>query len=180
MDVIGLLIGLALSFGWWFSNKNWIINDVIALCITIALVKAFKFVSFRIGFISYVLLNIVFILGAILTPIIHKQNFMIYFLVSVNNPLQFQMPLIIPSYGQKCVFVTITSIFLPGLLVSYLRRFDRCRTTNIYLLTTITSYFFGSIIWNLLNIFSSYPVPFDLIVETLMIMAFSGFAFKRK
>jgi len=180
MDVIGLVIGLALSFGWWFSNKNWILNDIIALCITVGLIKTFKFVSFKIGFISYVLLNVVFITGAILTPILHKQNFMIYFLVSVNNPFQFQMPLIIPTYSQKCVFVSITSIFLPGLLVSYLRRFDRCRTTNIYLITTITSYFFGSIIWNLLNIFSSSPIPFDIIVETLMIITFSAFAFKRK
>ena len=122
MDLIGVAIGLALCFGWWFSGKNWILNDIIALCITVVLIKTFKFVSFKIGFVSYILLNFVFILGAILTPFLHKQNFMIYFLISVNNPLQFQMPLIIPSYNQKCVFVSITSIFLPGLLVSYLMR----------------------------------------------------------
>jgi hypothetical protein len=180
MDLIGVAIGLALCFGWWFSGKNWILNDIIALCITVVLIKTFKFVSFKIGFVSYILLNFVFILGAILTPFLHKQNFMIYFLISVNNPLQFQMPLIIPSYNQKCVFVSITSIFLPGLLVSYLRRFDRCRTTNIYLIATISCYFVGSLIWNLINIFSSYPIPFDLIVQTLMILAFSAFAFKRK
>lgn len=164
MDVVGALIGLALCFGWWFSSKNWILSDIIALCMTIALIKAFKFVSFKIGFISYVLLNIFFVLAAVLTSVLHKENFVVYFLLSVNNPFQFQMPTIIPTYSQNCVFVSITSIFLPGLLVSYLRRFDRCRTTNIYLITTVSCYFFGSILWNFINIFSAYPIPFDLIV----------------
>lgn len=72
MDIIGGVIGFSLCFGWWFSGKNWILNDIIALCITVTLIKAFKFVSFKIGFVSYVLLNLVFILGAVLTPFLHK------------------------------------------------------------------------------------------------------------
>lgn len=165
---------------WWFSSKNWIVSDIISLCMVISFIKAFKFVCFKVALTSYILMNIISVVGAVLTTLLHKQNFVVYFLLYVNNPFLLQMSIFTPSYSQNCVFISILSIFLPGLMVSYLRRFDRCRTTNIYLITTVTTYFVGSLLWNLINIFSNTPIPFDLIVQGIMIIAFSLFAFKRK
>lgn len=47
MDVISLGVSLGVCFGWWFSGKNWVINDVISIAIIIAAMKFLKFVSLK-------------------------------------------------------------------------------------------------------------------------------------
>lgn len=78
---MGVVIGFGMTLGWWFSHKNWIVSDIISLCIVISFIKAFKFVSFKMALVSYILMNFVFILGAVLTSELHKQNFILYFLL---------------------------------------------------------------------------------------------------
>jgi hypothetical protein len=84
------------------------------------------------------------------------------------------------AFGTRCTFVSITTIAFPGLLVSYLRRFDQSRSTRIYLFTAIGTYFLGSVLWWLTSTFSYYPLPFDAFCEPIMMIAFTLFAFKRK
>jgi len=97
-----------------------------------------------------------------------------------NNPYQFQIPVITRVYNQKCVWISITTIAFPGLLISYLRRFDKSRSTNIYFVTSIATYFLGSVVWWVVDTVSYYPVPFDAFCEPMMMLSFSLFAFKRK
>ena len=65
MDVLALSIGLGLVLAWWFTDKNWILSDVLSCCIVMAMVKVFKIVSLKIAlFSSFVVLGI-FIIGTI-------------------------------------------------------------------------------------------------------------------
>ncbi len=178
--MIGFICGLGSMFAWWYTHKNWIISDCISICMVVSFIKIFKFVSFKIALLSYFLVLVIVTIGDVLSVLLNQLNFQIYFLFSNNNPFIFQIPVFIPTYSLKCSWISIASIFLPGLLVSYLRRFDRCRSTNIYLITTVITYFIGSILWNVINVFSNTPIPFDAIVEPIMISSFCLFARTRK
>ena len=46
-------MGLGVCFGWWFSNKNYIVNDIVAICMIVAGVKILKFTSLRMAIISF-------------------------------------------------------------------------------------------------------------------------------
>jgi hypothetical protein len=103
-----------------------------------------------------------------------------FFLYTLNSPYEFQMPAITPTFGISCTWISTTSIFLPGLLVAFLHRFDKSRSTNIYIISSITSYFFGSIIWNIICTFSRIPLPFDSICPPFVLLTISFMAFNRK
>lgn len=90
------------------------------------------------------------------------------------------MPAITPTFGINCTWISTTSIFLPGLLVAFLHRFDKSRSTNIYIISSITAYFFGSIIWNIICTFSRIALPFDAICPPFVLLTISFMAFNRK
>lgn len=180
MDIIGVLLSIPVAVAWWLLDKNWIITDLISICIIISVIKVFKFVSFKIALVAYIVMVCVYSAADIVIAIVYKEDYNNFFLNNINTPFQLQVPLISPDYSQKCSWISVTTIAFPGILISYLRRFDQSRLTNIYLITSICTYFLGSILWWIADTFSYYPVPFDAFCEPVMMGAFSLFAFKRK
>lgn len=142
--------------------------------------KIFKFVSFKSALVSYFLIASMYITAAIVLVILYNDGYNEYLLFRINSPFQLQLPSLSVNYGDYCVWISITTIAFPAILVSYLRRFDQSRNTKIYLVTCIISYFFGSVIWWVCDTFSFYPIPFDAICVPIMIISFTIFAFKRK
>ena len=180
MEGISLLVGIGVCLGWWFSGKNWILNDIISICLIIAGIKILKFTSMRIAVICYlatILLEMGFVL-VINFGFADSYNHAI--LNEVNNPFELQLPTINAVYNQKCSWLPVTSILYPGVLMSYMRRFDSSRNTTVYLLICVGFFFIGSIIWMLISIFSSDSWPFGLIAEPLILAFIAFFAWKRK
>jgi hypothetical protein len=85
------------------------------------------------------------------------------FLNNYNFPLQMQFPTLNPVYNQKCAWLPITAIVFPGMLLSYLRRFDSSRNTKVYLITATILFLLGGIAWVFANIPSNVTFPFGLI-----------------
>lgn len=54
IDLISLLVGNAVTAAWWFTNKNWILNDIISVCIVVAAVQLLKFTSMRMATLYFV------------------------------------------------------------------------------------------------------------------------------
>lgn len=52
MDIISLAIGIALTCAWFFTDKNWILNDIVSLSIIIAFIKCLKFTSLKMSVIA--------------------------------------------------------------------------------------------------------------------------------
>jgi hypothetical protein len=90
------------------------------------------------------------------------------------------MPTINPVYQQKCSWLAITGIIYPGILMSYFRRFDTSRNTNIYLITSTVIFIVGSFVWMFISIFSIYSWPFATITGPLMLGLVCLFAYKRR
>jgi len=154
IDVLSLLMGLAWLMIWWFTGKNWIVSDLVSICIVWSIVKVFKYTSLKIAIFAYLLFLSLQIVGFVLTIVQDNKDSVVFFLYTLNSPFQFQMPVITPTYGISCTWISTTSIFLPGLLVAFLHRFDKSRATNIYIISSITAYFLGSVIWNIICNFS--------------------------
>ena len=181
MELISLLMGIGVCCAWWFTDKNYILNDLIFTCFVVGGMKILKFTSFKISIISF-LINIfvqfIFILAITLSS--DSSSYSTVVLNDLNNPLIIQLPTINPVYGQKCSWIQITSILFPGILLSYMRRFDTSRNTKVYIITSLTIFFFGSLLWMVLSIFSSVALPFGIVAEPLILMLVPFFAWKRK
>lgn len=91
-----------------------------------------------------------------------------------------QFPTLNPTYNQKCAWLPITSIVFPGMLLSYLRRFDSSRNTRVYLVTSTVLFLFGGIAWVFVNIPSNVTFPFGLISEPCMFGLVCVFAYQRR
>jgi len=50
-----LLIGIGLAIGYYFSNKNWIFNDIICVSIMIAAIKIMKFTNLKISLFALII-----------------------------------------------------------------------------------------------------------------------------
>ncbi len=180
MDVLGFLFGCCLVGGWWAADRNWIYTDIMAIMLIIAIIKVFKFVSFKVALIAYLIMVAMYIAASVIIVFVYQNQYDSYTVALLRTPYQLKFPSFSEAYGQKCVWISITTVAFPGLLVSYLRRFDQSKSTIIYLLTAVVTYFIGSVCWYVANTLSYYSLPFDAFCEPIMIISFTLFAFKRK
>jgi hypothetical protein len=180
VDIIGVLLSIPVALAWWLTNKNWIVSDFISICIVVSIIKVFKLISFKMALIAYVVMLVLYSAGYVVVALVFKESFNSSMLFQVNNPYEFQIPLITPMFNTKCAWISITTISFPGLFVSFLYRFDKSRNTHIYYISAIVSYFSGSVLWWVVNTLSYYPLPFDAFCEPVMMISLSLFAFKRK
>ena len=180
MEVISLLIGVGVCFGWWFSHKNWIVNDVVAVCMIVAGIKFFKFTSLKYAIFCYCVTITVEIIFVILIKYFINSSYNNAILNYFNNPFELQAPTINPVYNQKCSWLPITALIYPGCLVAYLRRFDSSRNTMVYFVVSMGCFLAGSILWMFLSILSPDSLPFGLIAEPLNLFLVIFFAWRRK
>jgi hypothetical protein len=64
--------------------------------------------------------------------------------------------------------------------MSYLRRFDMNRNTNIYFITAIVSFIIGSVIWVLISLGSVHSWPYELVTGPIMMALVVLFSYKRR
>lgn len=64
--------------------------------------------------------------------------------------------------------------------MSYLRRFDISRNTNIYFLTAVTVFVLGSVVWMVISIGSVHSWPFEIVTGPIMMGLVVVFAYKRR
>lgn len=83
-------------------------------------------------------------------------------------------------YNQKCAWLPVTALIYPGCLMSYMRRFDTSRNTKVYIVTCVSVFALGSVIWMFISIASQDSWPFGLIAEPATLGFISFFAWKRK
>ena len=159
MDFISLIIGVGVVVGYAYSNRNWIINDIICICIIVGAIKIIKYTNMKIAIFTLIVglgVEMAFVW------IIHYTKFTSYndlILNTYNYPFELQLPTINPVYKQKCAWFPFTAIINPGIFMSYLRRFDISRNTNIYFITAVSVFIIGSIVWVFISIGSVHSWP---------------------
>ena len=53
LEGLSIAVGVGLLIGWWFSDRNIILNDIVAGCMVVGLVKILKFTSLKLAGLSY-------------------------------------------------------------------------------------------------------------------------------
>ena len=79
MDVLCLFLGAGVVSIWWFTSKNWIISDVLTICMAISTIKVFKITSLKIAILMLLLSLSLFVAGAVEALLVKHKNFFILF-----------------------------------------------------------------------------------------------------
>ena len=166
--------------GWVFSDSNIILNDILSICICIGLTKILKFTSLKMAGVAFLTTIILELVVVIVIYVLKGQSYNNLFLNDYNFPIELQFPVINPTYNQKCAWLPITSIIFPGMLLSYLRRFDTSRNTHVYLVTSAILFLIGGIAWVFVNLPAEVTFPFGLISEPCMFGLVCIFAYQRR
>jgi hypothetical protein len=122
MDFVSLLIAFGIVCGWWFSDKNWILNDIIAVCICISFIKLFKFVNLKMALVYAVVIITIEIIIALCIHYIIGESYNILIFNNFNNPLEIQLPTITKVIDTRCSWIPVTEVIFPGIFLSYTRR----------------------------------------------------------
>lgn len=152
IDVISFSIGLLFIPLYWLLNGQWIINDIMAVCSTVALMKLLKIKSLSIAVKLLASLLVVEIIVGIFVHYVLKISYNNYIINLFQNPIMLVMPSITSELYRKCAWLPISAALFPGLLLSYLRRFDKSRGTYVYFLIGLGSFYFGSICWMIIDL----------------------------
>lgn len=149
--------------GWWYSEDNIILNDIINICLIVACIKILKFTSLLIPTLGFAITMSLLIIIGILIYYVTGISYNSLFINDYNYPLEMQVPTINPVYYQKCAWLPINSLAYPGMLLSFLRRFDSSRNTTLYLILATITFFIGGVAWMFISIASPVNLPFGLV-----------------
>jgi hypothetical protein len=130
---------------------------------TVASIKILKFTSLKIAGLAFLITMTILVILALLIFFTTGNSYNNIILNTYNYPFELQIPTINPVYNQKCSWLPFTSIVEPGVLLSYLRRFDSSRNTTIYLIMATITFFIGGIAWMFISVVSPVSFPFGLI-----------------
>lgn len=56
MDGLSLVVGTGVTLGWFFSDSNIIVNDLVSICICVGLIKLLKFTSLRMAGFTFLVI----------------------------------------------------------------------------------------------------------------------------
>lgn len=175
MDVFGLLVGTGALIGWFFSNSNTIVSDIIFVFIYFALIKVIKFGSLKIALITLacsLVLSIVFVVLYTQMQVLVNLNFF-------SNPLFLMAPIWTRIPNQRCSWYFLVSMLYPGMLLAYLQRFDVNRSSLIYCPTFLICYGIFSIVWFIVGSSINIPLPYDVFTVPISMVLLVLFANRR-
>ena len=179
-DFLSGLVALGM-FTIGLFNDSWIYNDVLALCICIGSIKLFKFRSMKQGFLSLLILaSSVTLLTAILHFVLDRS----YNdeATELNSALFLILPDLINSLFKKCSWLPIFDVIVPGVFLSFLRKYDENYNTGwggVY--TTIGNFAFvvGTVLWVILEWLYPFSVPFSLVSYSSLFLSVGLLSLKR-
>ena len=130
-------------------SDGWIYNDILALCICIGAIKLFKFRSMRQGFLSLFILSFGV---SMMAGILHFTLDRSYNdeATELNSPIFLMVPDLITSLFKKCSWLPIFDVIIPGVFLSFLRKYDENYNTGwggVYTVFGNLAFVFGTVLW---------------------------------
>lgn len=81
--------------------------------------------------------------------------------------------------NQQCSWFFIGCIAYPGILLSYLRRFDENNGSRIYTTIFIIAFILSSLVWIGIGFLTPFTIPYDMINSPICLTVVVIFAKKR-
>ena len=106
-----------------FFSDNWILYDMIAICICVGSIKIFHFNSLK---QSYLAMTIMVATITIISVVLHfllPQSYNDY-AGELSSPIFLEVPDLVNNLFKKCSWLPIVDVIIPGVTLSYLRVHD--------------------------------------------------------
>lgn len=144
--VIAFMISVTLAITWAIT-KYFILTDLLTLSIAYFSFRFLKLNALKTSLPYLILITIFEIFWAILVNYAFSKNYAYFFSSQICLPLKIDIPS--PFFYQKrvCSFLSINNLIIPGLILSYFRRFDLSSRFNVYFPLGMGLYFLGLIVW---------------------------------
>lgn len=179
IDFIGIALGVAFMCAWYFSGYNWIVSDLIYSMMLLSLIKLIKFGSLKMALFAYLSTAILTTIFIVITQSIKNMYFNNLMMSYFNNPLFIMCPCINFTINQYCSWFFLMSIGYPGMLLSYLYRFDESRSSKVYSTVFLVSFVICAFVWVVASLFVPFTLPFNLINSPIAILLLAIFANRR-
>ena len=178
ISTISLLLTLLLMISW-YTSKNWILSNLLAIWVSCALVKIFRFNSLYPAFL--ILLGFFWfdIFWVIVSPILFEGDNIIE---EVLNVISFPLKVVVPGYNAFSPWATLSifDIVIPTFYISFMARFGQQQNTNSYYLShsIIYALSMGIVTWAMVYSESKHPIllyviPF-LFITTWIVAGIRG------
>ena len=166
---------------WWFIERHsdymWILQDIFGVCLCFVFLDTIHLPSLRVAFILLIAAFAYDVFFVYLSPYVFGSNVMVAVAsgganVKVHSkdfctlypnspecyhetmPLVLRLPLLFSSYGGEAM-LGLGDIVLPGLLVSFVLRYDYCRGNPIsrnYFMVASVAYGVGLLLANIMAV----------------------------
>lgn len=105
--IISTIVAVGVLIAWILLNQNWILNDLICICMIIMLVRIFKFDSLKVAVLYVFLIITIGVTDVIVAKIRGVEAGQSFFINHINNAFQLQLPTINPVFDQKCSWLNM-------------------------------------------------------------------------
>ncbi len=167
----------------WFLTHNWLINDLIVICISIVSIRIFRFTNSKFIISIYVLIliyEIIWINNYSRKEIENKLTNKSFSSV----PLRLTCPELVSTPFKRCFSVPISDIIFPGIFLAYSKKFDehfKIKNSNLnYFHIGLISLGIGLFLNLIVYYTYSRPTPSFLYTGIIMLGATLYYAFSNE
>jgi hypothetical protein len=151
-------VGIFIVF-LWTATKNFFLNDLISIAISLITIRVFKFTSFKFILAIYIIVFVYDYIWIKYSSSYYGENYKLTNHLS-GLPVKIQCPELRSSPFNACNSLPIADIILPGLLLTYSKKFDESKfMNNNYFLAGIVGLGAGLIINILVYYNLNLPTP---------------------
>jgi len=180
---ISFLFSLCLIFGFFIQmlfiySQNWLLNNLIAISISLIIIRLFKLTNFKLIFIIFNLRFFYDLIWCINNSQYFTENFKLSNASFNNFPIKFLCPEFSQTPFNSCNFLPIADIILPGILITYSKIFDENKGIKIYFLSSNIGLAIGLFLTMIVYYVYKLPLPSFLFSGPLMIISILLVAYK--
>ena len=132
---------------FWAITYDWILSDILTLVITAVCLKLVKFKNlktatyfFCVEILFEIIWGVIFLFG-------FEMSYNPFFSSDFTLPLTIECLTIDDFLNKKCVWISITNMVFPGLLLSYFNRYDASKNFNVYFFFSLVAFILGNVFW---------------------------------
>ena len=145
-------------------------DDILAICICIAAIKLLRFSSLNQAFKSFVISVSTSTIVSIILHYVLPRSYNDY-ASELSSPLFITLPDLINNLFKKCSWLPVLDVIIPGVLLSYLRRYDENFHTGfggVYTVIGNLSFILSTALWIILEALYPFSIPFSLVTYSFL------------
>ena len=130
----------------YLTNKNWILNNLIAIFLCYSFLQQISLPKLKIGLILFVGTMIYDVFWVFASDYIFTKSVMVTVATEVDLPIKICMPHLTSLPLKSCSIIGLGDLVIPGIVMAYATDFGIKKKTSSYYLVSIVSYVVGLIV----------------------------------